>query len=253
MENQVEETGQELYRRLKAEAKKLGITGNMNTEALKKAIADKKAGIVSPPKEEGLTGITSSEAKSIEARLRFEEETRDKIRSERQLITDIAQITAESESQCIPITLPENPTELDLARARETLKIKKTEVKPSPETLAIEAGKRGYYIFTNREQEDAKHTTCLGGKYFIDLVPDQIHVLSDFHIRFWKKHAVVPQYERVSTGVVAGPNTTGQVVEKSQRVKDKPRFIFEFVGEAPQDAPFGLVTDTKILDELTVK
>ena len=199
----------------------------------------------------GPTGITASEAKSIEAKMRYEDEVREKIRAERRIATERAELIAESESLCIPIDLPDTPNELDLARARRALGVKKREIKPSPETLGIEAGKRGYYKFTNREQEDASHTVNLGGKYVIYLVADQVHVLSDYHIKTWRKRAVVPQYTRVQTGVVPGPGTTGQVVEKSQRVADKPRFIFEFMGEAPQEAEFGLVTDPDILKKLT--
>jgi hypothetical protein len=166
------------------------------------------------------------------------------------MATDRAEIIAESESLCIPINLPAEPTELELAKARRTLGLKKKEVKPSPETLGIEAGKRGYYIFTNREQDDAMHTTNLGGKYFITLVPDQVHVLTDFHIKRWRKCAVVPQYSKVATGVVPSSATEGQAVEKCVRTGDKPRFSFEYLEEAPIDAPFGMVTDTVILDKL---
>ena len=149
-----------------------------------------------------------------------------------------------------PIDIADNPTELQLAKARRTLGMKKKEVKPSPETLGIEAGKRGYYIFTNREQDDASHTVNLGGKYVIHLFPDQVHVLTDFHIKRWRKCAVVPQYGKVATGVVPGPGTVGQAAEKCVRTGDKPRFSFEYMGEAPIDAPFGMVTDTVILDKL---
>lgn len=246
MTDKVEETGQARYQRLKAEAKELDI----NTEGLN---ADKlEAAITAVSKAEGPTGITLDEAKSIEAKLRFEEGTRDKIRRERQIATDRAQIIAESESLCIPITLSETPTELELARARRQLGIEKKAIKPSPETLGIEAGKRGYYIFNNLEQEDASHTTNPGGKYTIHLIPDQVHVLSDFHVRLFAKNAVRPVYERVKTGIAAGPETTGQAVEQCQRTASKRRWSFEFISEAPQDAPFGLVTDPKILKEVMI-
>lgn len=244
MTDKVEETGVARYHKLNKAAKELGI----NTDGMK---ADQiEAAIAAESKVEGPTGITLDEAKSIEARLRFEDETRDKIRRERQIATDRAQIIAESESLCIPIELSENPTELELARARQKLGIEKKAIKPSPETLGIEAGKRGYYMFNNLEQEDASHTTNPGGKYTIRLIPDQIHVLSDFHIKLFAKNAVRPVYGRVSTGVVAGPDTVGKPMERCQRIDSKRRWSFEYVGEAPQDAPFGLVTDSKILKDL---
>ena len=257
MTTQVEETGIQRYQRLKAEAKGLGITGNMKSEELEKAIAEaKEAPKVEPEKVDPLATpvddgkISLEEAKKIDARLKYEEEAREKFRHERKMIIDRAEIIAESESLCIPIDIPEKPTILQLTKARKTLGMKKKEVKPSPETLGIEAGKRGYYIFTNREQDDAVHTTNLGGKYFITLVPDQVHVLSDFHIKRWRKCAVVPQYSKVQTGVVPGPGTVGQAAEQCVRTGDKPRFAFEYMGEAPINAEFGMVTDTVILDKL---
>ena len=257
MTTQVQETGIQRHQRLKAEAKELGITGNMKSEELEKAIAAAKEGPkVNPPKVDKLATpvddgkISLEEAKKIEARLRFEDETREKFKNERKMTIDRAEIIAESESLCIPIDIPEKPTVLQLAKARKTLGMKKKEVKPSPETLAIEAGKRGYYIFTNREQDDANHTVNLGGKYVIHLVPDKVHVLSDFHIKRWRKCAVTPQYAKVSTGVVPGPGTVGQAAERCERTGDKPRFAFEYIGEAPVDAVFGLVTDTVVLDKL---
>jgi hypothetical protein len=257
MTTQVEETGMQRYQRLKAEATSLGITGNMKSDELEKAIAAAKESPDTEPEkgDELATPVDDGklhpdEAKKIDARLKYEEEAREKFRHERKMTIDRAEIIAESESLCIPIDIPENPTVLQLAKARKTLGMKKKEVKPSPETLAIEAGKRGYYIFTNREQDDAVHTTNLGGKYFITLVPDQVHVLSDFHIKRWRKCAVTPQYSKVQTGVVPGPGTVGQTAEKCIRTGDKPRFAFELLGEAPIDAPFGMVTDTIILDKL---
>lgn len=249
MDNQVQETGMERYHRLKAEAKELGITGNHSADDFESLIDRVKAGsLVSSdsmetPKEDGLT---TEEAKKIETRLRLEEEIREKFRRERQIKLDRASLVADSEAAGIKIDLPDNPTEIELARARTKLGIEKLEVKPSPETVGIEAGKRGYYVFTNREQDDASHTVNLGGKYIIHLIPDQIHVLSDFHIKTWRKRAVVPNYERVPTG----STVEGQMGEECKRVGGKPRFSFEYLGEAPPDAKFGMVTDTKILDGL---
>lgn len=244
MTQQVEETGLTDYQKMQVEAKELGIKGNLPKAELEKAIEEAK--------KPGPTGITLKEAKDIEARLRFEEETRGKIRKERQIATDRAELIADSESSGIPIDLSDNPTELELAKARRVLGVKKREVKPSPETLGIEAGKRGYYIFTNREQEDASHTVNLGGKYVIHLIPDQVHVLSDYHIKKWASIAVTPVYDRVPTGIVAGPKTTGRAAEVCKKTGSKRRFAFEYLGDAPIDAPFGLVTDSEILKELEV-
>lgn len=260
MEDKVTETkpedGRVRYHKLKAEAKELGITGKFNTAQLEAAIATKKAtSDTDAPK----IGLTPEEAVKIDARLKYEFETQQKFRAERQMQIDRASIMAESNSLKIPIELPEKPTELELAKARQLLGIKKVEIKPSPETVNIEGGidpitgktvlpsKKGYYIFTNREQDDAAHTVNPGGKYIIHLIPDQIHVLSEFHIKFFRQRAVTPVYQRVP---IKGPLVEGQMGEECKRTGSKPRFAFEHLGEAPQDAQFGLVTDTKILDEL---
>lgn len=260
MENQVEETGMERLVRLRAEAKEMGIIGRMTADEFEAAIKEAKSpqaavGIVEPAK----TGLTVEEAAKIDARLKYEFEAQEKFKVERQRQIDRASIIAESELLKIPVSLSEHPTELELAKARTLLGIKKTEVKPSPETVGIEGGicpitgkiippsKRGYYIFTNREQDDAAHAPNLGGKYPLRLIPDQVHVLSEYHIRRWRKIAVTPVYERVP---VPGPAVEGRMGEECKRTGSKPRFSFEYLGEAPQDAKFGLVTDTKILNEL---
>ena len=242
MENQVEETGTERLSRLREEAKEYDIKGTMTADQFEAAIAEAK--------EPGPTGLTTEEARKIEARLKYEFEIQEKFKAERQKTIDRATIVAESESLNIPIDLPENPTELELAKARQLLGIKKIEVKPSPETLGIEAGKKGYYMFTNREQDDAAHTVNLGGKYIIHLIPDQVHVLTDYHIKTWRRIAVVPVYERAPTG----STVEGQMGEQCVRTGGKPRFAFEklddTLGDPPAEAPFGLVTDKKILDKL---
>lgn len=238
------EDGRVLRHKLIAKAKELGVPAGGSIEQLKKAIAVKE---VIGSSETSKTGLTPEEAVKIDARLKYEFEVQEKFRTERKIQIDRAAIMVESKSLRIPIELPEKPTELELAQARLSLGMKKKEVKPSPETVAIESSKRGYYIFTNREQDDAAHTVNPGGKYIIHLIPDQVHVLSEFHIKFFRQKAVTPIYQRVA---VAGPLVEGRMGEECKRTGSKPRFAFEYLGEAPQDAQFGIVTDTKILDEL---
>ncbi|KKN38107.1 hypothetical protein LCGC14_0756630 [marine sediment metagenome] len=272
MENKVEETGMERFRRLQKEAKELGITGHYKADEFEKLIAQakldgKEVVVIEPIKESEklIGGITAEEAKKIDARLKYEEEAREKFKVARQVQIDRASIVAESESLKIKVELPENPTELELAKARLALGMKKVEVKPSPETVRIEGGvhplsgktippsPRGYYVFTNLEQDDAAHTVNPGGKYLIHLIPDQIHVLSEWHIKFFEQKAVTPIYKRVPTGIVPSKDTVGQMAEECRRTGGKPRFSFSKVGDAPDDAPFGLVTDIEVLDELRVK
>ena len=258
MENEkVKETGMARFRRLQKEATSLGIKGLHKADELEALIAqakiDGKEKVVIEPIEKSVGGLTAEEARKIDARLKYEEDMREKFRLERHIQIDRASIIVESEALKIKVDLPEIPTELELAKARLKLGIEKKEVKPSPETVAIEKSKRGYYIFTNLEQDDAAHTVNLGGKYTIHLIPDQIHVLSEYHVKKWKQIAVTPVYKRVSTGVIGSPDTVGRLAEECKRVGGKPRFSFEFLSEAPPDATFGLVTDVEILEELRVK
>ncbi len=258
-DKQTENVGMEHYRKLQAEAKELEVDsyGKMNIAALEAAITAKKlAGEGTPDSLETPTehdGLTADEAKKIEARLKYEFKIQEEHRVRIQQEKARASIVAESESLNIPIDLPENPTELQLAKARRKLGIQKKEIRPSPETVAIEASKRGYYVFTNLRQDDAAHTVNLGGKYTIHLIPGQIHVLSAYHIKFWKKNAVYPKYERVETGVKPSQDTTGQFAQECRRVGGTSRFMFEYLEEAPQDAPFGMVTNMEILDKLKVE
>lgn len=259
MSEQVKKTGLQYHNKLKQEAIGLGIPAKGDIETLEKAIADAKANppviqeSVDIPEKSQDGKISVEQAKAIRAQIMAEEQIRDEIKAERAIITERARIIVESESLHIKIDLPEQPTELDLARARKKLGLEKVAVKPSPETLAIESSQRGYYIFTNREQDDAAHTVNPGGKYTIHLIPDHVHVLSAAHIKMFRKFATVPVYKRVSTGVTGGPDTVGQAAEQCVRVASKARFSFEFLEDAPADAEFGLVYDQKILDKIMPK
>lgn len=246
METKVEETKQQRLTRVRAEAATLDIRGLFTADKFEELIAQARAGGVVEKK----AGITVEEAEKIDARMKYEEDARQKFRVAHLIQLNRATILAEAKVARVVIDLPENPTEKDLAEARVKLGIKKVEVKPSPETLAIEASKRGYYRFTNLRQDDAAHTVNPGGKYYFNLIPDQIHVLPVWLINFCRRKAVVPTYERVPTGVVPGPDSVGQIAEECRRTGGKARFSFADLGEAPQDAKFGLVTDTKILSEL---
>lgn len=249
-EKQVQETGTERLNRLRKEAAEHGIKGVYTADEFAQMIEQAKNGTLPPDKVETEVGLTDDEAAKIDAEMKYRFEAEEKIREQRRIQTEKAGIVAESESLGIAVDLPENPTELQLAKARVKLGIEKTQVRPSPETVAIEASKRNYYEFMNIEQRDASHSTNPGGKYMIHLIAGQIHVLTEWHVRFFKQKAVSPVYERVETGIEPGPNTVGKLAQECRKVRGEPRWMFEYLGEAPQDAPFGLVTDMKILNKL---
>lgn len=209
------------YHRLNKEAKNLGIdTGGMNKDEIVKAI----------------------QRKQIADTVRIEAEEREKLRIEYRLKQERSEIIAESEALAIPVDLPDPCTELDLAKARQKLGMEKKKVKPSPETIAIEASKKNYYIFRNLEQHDVDISCNVGGKYHFDLIPDKIHCLPDYLLEHMRIKAVVPVYSRVPRGDGKGENTV--------KTGEKSRFTFEFIDEAPIEAEFGVVLDEALVKKL---
>ena len=123
----------------------------------------------------------------------------------------------------------------------------------SPETVQIEGGilpnsnppkkippsKKGYYIFTNIEDPEADQHMNPGGKYVWNLYPNRLHVLCEWIVQHCRNKARTPVYADV-------PNPqTGNI--ESRMVSSKPRFAFEKIADAPQDAKFGVVTDAGLL------
>ncbi len=268
MDNEVKKTGNEgvaEYHRLKRVAKGLGIdVDGMNKESLIKAIdangttepkvapteierlrsESVKLGIEAENMDKGEL-VKAIQRKEIAERVRIEAEEREKLQLEYRLRNERAGLIAESESLAIPIELPEPCTELDLAQARRRLGIKKSEVKPSPETLAIEASKKGYYIFRNLEQDDVDVSCNVGGKHRFDFIPDQVHVLPAWLIGYMRQRAVFPVYGRV-------PRADGKG-EDTKKTGEKQRFVFEFIEDAPQEAEFGVVLDESLKARLLRK
>lgn len=175
------------------------------------------------------------------ARLKLEE----KSRRER----DIAEIQAEAGLRGIKVDIPSEPTLTDIVRLKKELNMKMTEPKPSPETLAIEASKKVYAIFHNREQEDMDVTFNVGGKYNFHLWPEKVHILPEWLIGHLRKTARVPIYDKT---MVPNPQgiKVGETVERTGRVGWKQRFLFEIIGDAPDEASFGVVLDEETLSKL---
>ena len=169
---------------------------------------------------------------------------------------DIAEIQAEAALRGIPIDVPKEPTIADVIRLKKELNLMINEPKPSPETVAIEASKKVYARFHNREQEDMDVTFCPGGKHWFHLWPEKIHILPEWLIGHLRRVARFPIY-----GKVAAPNPqgvkTGDTIEKSGRVSWKQRFLFEVINDdkgqpvkVPDNASFGVVLDEKRLSKL---
>lgn len=182
------------------------------------------------------------ELATMKRRIRIEEEEREKLRVEYRIRQEIAEIRAAANLAKIPITIPDNPTAVDTARLRQEIGIKKKIAKPSPETKAIEASKKVYARFHNQESRDEDVHFNQGGKYDFDLWPERIHVLPEWLIGSLRRTAVIPIY-----GKIPDPHDDKKFI--SGRTGSLTRFIFEVLGDAPNDADFGVVLDKKILSK----
>lgn len=185
--------------------------------------------------------IRQTEAIKQRERLRLEEQSR--------MNREIAEIRAEAAVRGIKVVIPKEPTTADILGLKKQLNLMINEPKPSPETIAIEASKKVYALFHNREQEDMDVTFCPGGKYWFHLWPEKVHVLPEWLIGWLRGTARYPIYDKT---MVPNPQAvkTGDTIEKSTRVGWKQRFLFEIIGEAPAKASFGVVLDGKILSKL---
>ena len=168
----------------------------------------------------------------MQKRVIAEEEVREKLRLEYRIKTDMAEIKEMALAAKITLTYPEKPTIVDVVRLKKRLGIEIKKPKPSPETLGIEASKKFYYKFTNHEQPRVDVTLDLGGKYMFHLWPGKKHVLPEYAVKFWEATCKTPSYKQA---VVDG-------VEQSVRdpANEEDRFIFQRLGDAPDDAKFGV-------------
>lgn len=119
-----------------------------------------------------------------------------------------------------------------------------TKRKPSPETLAIEASKKVYAIFNNREEEGLDITINKGGKYTFHFFDNKVHVVPEWLVKHLREKCLSPRYEMRKNPA------TGNT--ESVLASSKPRFLFEVLGDAPKDASFGIVLDDKVLEKLGV-
>lgn len=176
------------------------------------------------------------------ARLRLEEQSR--------MTRDIAEIQAEADLRGIKIVIPQESTIVEIIGLKKKLNLMIKEPKPSPETLAIEASKKVYAVFHNREQEDMDVLVNPGGKYWFHLWPEKTHVLPEWIIGFWRRTARTPIYGKITVPNPQGVRV-GETIEKSGRISWKERFLFSDIVPAPDNASFGVVLDEKILSKLT--
>lgn len=184
----------------------------------------------------------------IERHEKAAEEVREKLRNEAKLKQRIAELKANATLAKVTITIPENPTIMDVVRLEKELGIKKKIPKPSPETIAIEASKKVYALFRNLEQEDSDVVVMPGGKYRFHLWPDKVHVLPEWLIQTYRSKKN-PAGTRPQTDY---KEVTGheRIAAQMTRMERRQRFAFEVIDDAPKNAKFGVVLDEAILSKL---
>lgn len=114
--------------------------------------------------------------------------------------------------------------------------------KPSPETLKIEESKKKYYRFTNLEEEGVNVTLRKGEKHRFNLFDGRVHILPEWLVRNLRRTAVAPVFQ----------DREDPVTKRMRSVQTgvRPRFSFEELDTAPDDAEFGVVLDDSVLNRL---
>ncbi len=219
----------------------------MTKEELKGAAGKLKLDVPKSMNEDDLRNLVTTE--SIRQTIVLEEKVRLRLQEESRMKRDIADVQAEARVRGIKIEIPDNPTLTDVITLKKQLNMSIKEPKPSPETLAIEASKKVYAIFHNLEQEDMDIPCNVGGKYNFHLYPERTHILPEWVIKHWQKTASVPIYEKRMIAALESAQV-GQTVEASTQTGTKKRFLFEIIGEAPDNSSFGVVLNVETLSSL---
>lgn len=114
--------------------------------------------------------------------------------------------------------------------------------KPSPETQKINESKRKYYRFTNLEEEGVNVTLRKGEKHRFNLFDGRVHILPEWLVKNLRRTAVSPVFQDREDPI------TGRM--RSVQTGVRPRFSFEELDIAPDDAEFGIVLDESVLNRL---
>ena len=191
------------------------------------------------------------ETEVIKKSVELEEKVRLRLQEQSVMKRDIADIQAEAVVRGIKIDIPKEPKLTDIMKLKKELDLMIKEPKPSPETVAIEASKKVYAVFHNREQDDMDIPDfTVGGKHWFHLWPEKVHILPEWLISHWRKTARYPLYGKITVPNPQGVKV-GETIEKVGLIGWKQRFLFEILGDAPAGSSFGVVLDEEILSKLT--
>jgi len=124
-----------------------------------------------------------------------------------------------------------------------------TKAKPSPETIAISNSKKVYAVYYNQtvdERTDIEFNK--GCTHTFHLYDEYIHILPQCLI----DEANDPESPTGKTPIhgTRKDSTPGVIGERSVIIGHKKRFRYEVLGDAPQEAKFGVVLDKAIYKKL---
>lgn len=213
----------------------LGFAKKLNLEHAKNITDDKLRSMI--------------ETEAIRKSVELEEKVRIRLQEESKMRREISEIKAEAELRAIKIEIPDNPSMTEIIGLKKKLNLMIKEPKPSPETIAIEASKKVYALFRNLEQKDMDVNFCVGGKYWFHFWPGKVHIIPQWLIGYCRRQAVYPDYQKKTVKTLETAKVDEQV-ERSVRAGDEQRFTFEVLGDAPDDASFGIVLDESLLSKL---
>ncbi len=125
-----------------------------------------------------------------------------------------------------------------------------TKAKPAPETILIATSKKVYALFTNLQDEGADIEFNKGCTHTFHLYHDYLHILPQCLIDE-NKDSSSPIGKRPVHAMRRNPNSRVDNMA-STIIGHKRRYSYEVYGDAPQDAPFGVVLDKEIYDKLGV-
>lgn len=170
----------------------------------------------------------------MKKRIVEEEKVRAEIRAAAEIKRRVADVEAEARLNHVEVTIPSDPTLADVVRLEKQLKMKVAEPKPSPETLAIRASKKVYATFINLEEKGVDVVSAPGGEHRFHCWPGKKHVIPEWLIKYHDEQCTVPVIKGVK-------NAEGNTIPT--KVGEEKRFLWQVHGDAPADAPFGVVIE----------
>jgi hypothetical protein len=122
-----------------------------------------------------------------------------------------------------------------------------TKAKPSPETIAIANSKKVYAVFHNLEEEGVDVEFNKGCTHNFHWYDQYIHIVPQCLVEE-NRDRQNPIGKRPIHGMRKDPRIQ-MANEVSTIIGHKPRYRLEVLGDAPQEAQFGVIIDKKLYDK----